>query len=113
VSGDLADPDQDGYANLTEYALGLPPKNAFSTNQPYARIENGYLTLTYTRSKSATDVSLVVEQSNDLVTWQSGPSYIQQVGVVDEVTIQRITVRLAAAADASSAAYLRLKVTNL
>jgi hypothetical protein len=113
VSGDLADPDQDGYANLTEYALGLPPKNAVSTNQPYARIENGYLTLTYTRSKSATDVSLVVEQSNDLLTWQSGPSYIQQVSVVDEVTIQRITVRLAAAADASSAAYLRLKVTKL
>jgi hypothetical protein len=69
--------------------------------------------LTYTRSKSATDVSLVVEQSNDLLIWQSGPSHIQQVSVVDEITIQRITVRLAAAVDASDAAYLRLKVTKL
>jgi hypothetical protein len=113
VSGDLADPDQDGYANLTEYALGLPPKNAVSTNQPFARIENGYLTLTYTRLKSATDVSLVVEQSNDLLTWQSGPSYIQQLSVVDEVTIQRITVRLTSPTSASAGAYLRLKVTRL
>src|SRR5206468_1466128 len=37
ISGDLADPDQDGFSNLEEYALGLPPKDPDPANRPSAR----------------------------------------------------------------------------
>ncbi len=113
VSGDLADPDQDGLANLMEYALGLPPKDPTPVNRPYTSIAGGYLTLTYTRAKAATDVSLVVEQSNDLVNWHSGPSYVQQISSVDEGAIQRITVQLSTPVAGAPVDYLRLRVTRL
>jgi len=93
ISGDLADPDADNLSNLTEYAMGLSPKDG--SNRPYARIENGYLTLTYTRSKSATDVSLTLEQSDDLMNWHSGQGFIEQISCIDEGSLQRIAVRAA------------------
>jgi hypothetical protein len=113
ISGDLADPDHDGLSNLMEYALGLSPKDPTATNRPYASIISGHLTLTYTRSQAAVDVSLLVEQSNDLVNWQSGPGYIQPVSCVDEGPAQRITVQLTTPVAGASAGYLRLRVTRL
>ena len=113
ISGDSADPDHDGLSNLMEYTLGLPPKDPTATNRPYASIATGYLTLTYTHAKAAIDVSLVVEQSNDLVHWQSGPGYVQQVSCVDEGAIQRITVQLTSPVAGASGAFLRLRVTRL
>ena len=112
-SGDLADPDNDGLSNLMEYALGLPPKDPAPANRPYASVTGGYLTLTYTRAKAATDISLVVEQSNNLVNWQSGPGYIQQVSSADEGPIQRITVQLTIPIAGAPVSYLRLRVTRL
>jgi hypothetical protein len=113
VSGDLADPDQDSLSNLMEYAMGLPPKDGTSADRPYVRIEAGYLTLTYTRSKSATDVAIVLEQSADLLNWQSGSGYVEQTSVVDEGAVQRITVRLIAPVNGTPLAYLRMKVNRL
>ena len=95
-----------------EYALGLAPKDPVPANRPYARIENGYLTLTYTRSKSATDVAPAIEQSSDLLSWQSGPGYVEQVSCVDQGVTQLITVRLVTPANAGPSAFLRLKVTK-
>jgi hypothetical protein len=111
ISGDLADPDHDGLSNLLEYALGLPPKDP--SGGPWVRIESDALTLTYTRNKAATDVSLVVEESSDLLTWQSPPGLIQQIDCTDLGQTQEITVRLAVPASASAAGYLRLRVTRL
>jgi hypothetical protein len=113
ISGDLADPDHDGLSNLMDYALGLPPKGPTSTNRPYASIINGYFTLTYTRPKAAVDISLLVEQSADLVSWQSGPGHIEQVSCVDEGPIQRITAQVTAPVAGASIGYLRLRVSRL
>jgi hypothetical protein len=73
ITGDAADADADGVSNELEYALGLEPKmpNAAATGLPRAAIENGYFTLTFTRYRPASDVTLIVEGSDDLVTWQS------------------------------------------
>ncbi len=112
VSSDLSDPDQDGLANLMEYALGKAPKVADAA--PFsARIENGYLTLTYTRSRAATDVLLVLEKSSDLLVWQSSPGLFVQLDNADEIALERITVRLSSLAGADTAAYVRFKVMRL
>jgi hypothetical protein len=113
VSGDLADPDQDRLSNLMEYVLGLPPKDPTPVDRPYAGITNGIFTFTYTHAKAATDVSLFVEQSNDLVNWHSGPSYVQQITAVEEGAIQRIAVRLASPVSEAAVSYVRLRATRL
>jgi hypothetical protein len=113
ISGDLADPDHDGLANLMEYALGLPPKDPTPVNRPYASVASGYLTLTYTRATSAIDVSLVVEQSNDLVTWQSGTNQLQQMSVLQQGPAQLITVQAVNPVNSSAASFIRLRVTRL
>ena len=112
VSGDLADPNADGLANLMVYALGLPPKGPRATNAPSPSTIGGYLTLTYTRAKAATDVSLVVEQSTDLRTWQGGTNYVQQVGLVDQGSTQLITAQAAVPVSSTNASYLRLRATR-
>ncbi len=94
-------------------ALGLPPKDATLMDRPYANITNGYFILTYTRAKSATDVSLVVQQSNDLASWYSGSGYLQEISCVDEDAIQRLTVQLTMAVAGAPVSYLRLRVTRL
>lgn len=113
ISGDLADPDHDGLSNLMEYALGLPPKDPTAANRPYASVTTGYLTLTYTRAKAAADVSLVVEQSNDLLTWHSGTNYVQQISVVDQGSTQLITVQTLVPVGVSAANFVRLHATRL
>ena len=100
ISGDLADPDHDGFSNLMDYALGLPPKGQTSTNRPTASIRNGYLTLTYTRSKAATDVSVTVEGSNDLLTWVSRANILEQVSCIDQGATELVTVQLTTPASA-------------
>lgn len=113
ISGELADPNGNGLANLMEYALALSPKAVLPANPLNVRIESGHLVLTYTRLKSAVDVSLAVEQSSDLTIWQSEPGDIEQVSCVDEGATQRITVRLATPVSAAPKGFLRLLVTRL
>ena len=112
TSGDLADADSDALANLMEYALGLPPKAA-NLNPFNPRMENDHFTLTYTRNKSATDVSLALEASTDLISWSANPALFEQVSCVDEGNIQRITMRLSASASSSATSYVRFRVSRL
>jgi len=112
VSGDLADPDHDAVANLMEYVLGTAPEAA-DENAFKPRIEGGYLTLTYTQSKAATDARVELERSDDLVTWQGGPAYFQQTDISDLGSREQITVRLTSPVSNSAAAYVRFKVTRL
>jgi hypothetical protein len=115
ISGNEADPDQDGVPNLTEYALGLDPKtrNAGANGLPRAEIIDGYFTLTYTRLKAATDVAVEIEVSPDLTSWHSGPAYIEQTALSDHGDTQRITMRDRRPVKAASQGFLRLNVTLL
>jgi hypothetical protein len=73
ISGGSADPDRDGFSNLMEYALAMNPKLA---NSPPIQggLADGVLSLTYKRSKTAADLTYLVEVSGDLMTWKSGSS---------------------------------------
>jgi hypothetical protein len=113
ISGDLADPAHDGFSNLMKYALGLPPKTPVFTNAPQVSLQNGYFLLSYTRSDAATDVSLVLEKSDDLAQWQSASSSLQPVSCVDDGTLQYITVRLSTPTASAPASFIRLKASRL
>jgi hypothetical protein len=67
ISGDLADPDADGIANLLEYAFAGDPLSAASAPLPVASTSDFKLQLTFVRSRA--DVTYVVQGSSDLATW--------------------------------------------
>jgi hypothetical protein len=101
LSGEAADFDHDSYPNFVEYAFNLDPKSA-ETNAPLqmAIVSTNnlkYLTLTYHRRIQPTDAEYVVSVSNDLLTWNMGPSYVQEISATDdgnsltETVIARLT----------------------
>ena len=60
IAGDLADPDNDGLANLIEYALGTDPNHHAADAAPRVAIEDDKLVITFTRNPAAGDVTISV-----------------------------------------------------
>ncbi|MFT5856591.1 MAG: hypothetical protein ACI8XO_003845 [Verrucomicrobiales bacterium] len=69
VSGALADASGDGIANLVKYALGLDPKIASQSGLPTVATSEDKLTIAFQRLQKAADLTLVVEVSTDLLSW--------------------------------------------
>jgi hypothetical protein len=127
-TGDAADdanPMGDGLRNLLKYALGLNPNVDYrgSGLMPKGQLEEvggqEYLTYTFTRDTSVSDVTLSVEAVNDLtsVTWgQIDPlSPANQVEVLENTPsagIQTITVKDTQPVGSSTKRFMRLKVTR-
>lgn len=114
VSGDSGDPDADGLPNLLEYALGADPKSSDAVvHTPAAGIDDGHLTLSYTHSATATDITYSVEWSPDLATWSTGPGVVETSGSTDngDGTATVIVRSIAALAD-TPRQFLRLRVTR-
>jgi hypothetical protein len=67
ISGDFADPDGDGIANLLEYALHLNPNVVDTAGLPTPQIDPacGCLTLIYTKVISAIDLAYTAEAASD------------------------------------------------
>ncbi|MEW6158275.1 MAG: Ig-like domain-containing protein, partial [Verrucomicrobiota bacterium] len=109
LSGDSSDPDGDGVKNLLEYALGLDPRKKDGL-LPKAEVREGRLTLSFARSKSANDVSLIVEASPDLMEWSATPDWIEiseEPAGNDFVTL---TARFKFPVDVAPKGFLRLRV---
>ena len=108
VSGDMADPNSNGISNLLEYAMGADPKSLSSTSLPTSQIESGFVCLTYRRANGASDVSLVVEETTNLVSWATAT-------VIEETLSDDGTIRIVKAkvpiGDAARK-FLRLKATR-
>jgi len=88
LSDEAADFEPDGYVNFVEYAFNLEPKSV-DTNAPLQMaIESTnnvkYLTLTYHRRLPPTDTSYEVSVSNDLLTWNTGAAYVQEIETIDD-----------------------------
>ncbi len=69
IAGPTADPDADGISNLLEYALNTDPMNAASLSLPTVGMTGGTMTFTYRKNDAASDLSYVVQQSSDLLSW--------------------------------------------
>jgi hypothetical protein len=125
-AGLLFDYDGDGIVNLSEYALGLDPTEATSAGLPVVTVKNyngtNYLSMTFVRSSVATDLTYLVQGSNDLATWTnlassvaggatSGSGFVTETGSAPDFTVEvRDTVPFNAVSGTKR--FLRLKVTS-
>ena len=79
IAGPAADPDGDGLVNYVEYALALDPLAPSAHLAPFASLvpiaADSYGAITFSRATMATDVSITVEISPDLLSWTPGSSY--------------------------------------
>ena len=100
-----ADADNDGLANLVEFALGSLPGNAASASPPTSRLNGSHLELTYTSQQSG--VTCIPEVSGDLVTWTTDTTDVTPGGSPAGMKVVRDNV----ASTASSRRFIRLRVT--
>ncbi len=109
------DSDGDGFTNFEEYAYGLDPqtKNPASAGPQVALAsytDGEALTATFTRSTAAADVSLVVEVSDDLVTWASGATATAVVSATSlGNNVERLVVRDQSTTVGSARRFLRVR----
>ena len=104
-----ADADHDGLNNLLEYAFHTDPNVASVTALPHVGMESGFVTLTYTKLMSATDLSYTVEESATLASWAPA-TVTEQVVATSGVTS---TIKAKVAITTETQKFLRLSVTKL
>ena len=106
---DALDLDGDTLGNLMEFALGTNP-SVFSPNAlPVPAMVGGFLTLTYHTPVGIGGVQVVVEVSNNLVNWFTGPGFTAVTSDTIANGVRTVTVR-----DDQGGAlhYMRLRVTR-
>lgn len=119
ISGPNANQDHDGLTNFAEFALGTAPDDSITRAMlPTASVvEDGgqsYLALTYSEWLGALGVTYEMERSTDLVSWQSGPAALVEVGAAidnGDGTITR-TFRSTTPLTNQLRQFMRLKMSN-
>ena len=114
VSGESADPDQDGIVNLIEYFAGYQPLSAESSfmNSGPVEVEGvDYFSITYPRAPG-TGLAGVPELSTDLQEWHSGDTWLESSADTEADVQQQIKVRSRAAMGSVPREFMRLGVTR-
>lgn len=115
ISGDLADPDNDGIVNLLEYAQGLAPKTSSQVGTPTVgkQLISGstYLTLTFRRKITAPELTYTVQIDGTLPGTWAGGSVIVGSPVNNGDGTETVSYRDTVAITAATKRFMRLKVT--
>ena len=113
------DPDKDGLPNLLEYALGGNPTLPSSVVLPAPSQSGGHPILSFTRNLNATDLTFVVQSSNNLINWttiatKAGASdWTKASGVtVSDPNTGPVSVIDSAVVTTGGGRFLRLSVTQ-
>ncbi len=118
ITGPFADPDNDGAENLLEYALATDPNvplNVYAHLTPGTTTSGGstYSSLSYVRRQNAPDIQFVVEISNDLVNWRTGPTHITPVSTTDLANgTDLVVVRSNVTQTTATKEFYRIRVIN-
>jgi regulation of enolase protein 1 (concanavalin A-like superfamily) len=117
LSAPDADPNHDGLANVFAYTSGISPWLRATTENggfPIVGIQNGSLSITYSRLRRRFDFECIGEVSSDLRTWNSGAGFTLETEVIplDEIR-EQVTVRDAAAISGVDQRFMRLRGTFL
>ena len=102
------DADDDGIQNLCEYAFFLNPVLPDAGGSPKAMRDGSNLALIYIKVLSATDISYVVEESGDLVSWT--PAQTTDQVLAEKNGVQ--TIQSSVAMGNNGRRFLRLKITR-
>ncbi|MEO7317962.1 MAG: Calx-beta domain-containing protein, partial [Chthoniobacteraceae bacterium] len=106
IAGDLANFDGDEFCTLLEYILGTDPLLP-SANTLVVAWNGAECTLTYPRALAATDVTIVVEWSDDLIGWNF--TGITDIEVSNNTTI---ATRRATVTPPGGKCWMRLRATR-
>jgi subtilisin-like proprotein convertase family protein len=120
------DYDNDGLANLMEYALGLNPTLAELGGLPIVSLKDyggtQYLSMTFHRSSLASDLTYTVQASGDLMNWidigsstagamTTGPGFVGETGSAPNFAVEvRDTVPYDV--DSLTKRFIRLKISS-
>lgn len=107
---DTADDDHDGVPNLLEYALDLNSQSPGDTASTAASISTSYLTFQFTPNSAATDASLIVEGSPDMVNWSAADA--EDVTPLAALATGTRTYRYRQPAGTTTRGFLRLRVVR-
>ena len=118
ISGPNATPAADGIPNLIKYALGLDPKSNGTGALPTISLTvaggSKFLTLTYNKWLTASDVAYAVEVSGDLRAWSSGASDTATVSTTNNAagTMQTVVQRDLTPTSDAGQRFIRLKINQ-
>ena len=106
---DIADLDGDGLGSLMEFVLGTNPGVVSPNALPVPAVAGGFLTLTYRTPAGIGGVHVIVEVSNDMANWFTGPGFTSVTSDTIVNGVRTVTVR-----DDQGGAlqYMRLRVTR-
>ncbi len=109
VAGPAADPDRDGYANLTEYFMARNPMLSEPGSAMSSALDGqGNVVLTFRMSKNLSGVTYVVQQSSDLNTWVNTGVQATVLGDQGTYYLMKATVPKGS----QSKVFLRLSITG-
>jgi hypothetical protein len=103
--------DQDGWSNYFEFSQGLDPAVPDILGGPVSMIEDGYLTLTYSRIKPPCTVLYAIEVADAPGAFRApNPGEISEVILFDTGLMQTVKVVDTISTAAQPNRFLRLKV---
>ena len=104
--------DRDGWNNFIEFSLGLDPGTPDVSGGPVAVLENGHLTITYTRIKPPSAVTYAIEVADDITTFRApNPGEVTEEILADSGLTQTVKAVDSVSTSGPPARFLRLKVS--
>ncbi len=101
------DPDKDGVSNLLEFVFGTAPKTANAPVATPVALQSGHAVITIPRRIDHL-VTLTVEVSGNLVTWNSGPLH---TAIVSDEVAALVVRDLTPLSPANPRRFIRLKAS--
>ncbi len=104
--------DHDGASNFAEFSLGMDPSAPDVNIGPIAVLENGHLTLTYSRIKPPSAVVYAIEVADDITAFRApNPGEVTEEILADSGITQTVKAVDSVSTAGPPARFLRLKVS--